>query len=418
MKNLKIALLVCLTAACLRVSPLQADTLQLNGLATYELLRRQVYIGALYLPTPQQDADVLLNDAGTPKRMELRVLVDRWSPRSFSDTWNQAISINSTPDELHKLSTEILSFTSLLPGSLEYGDQLRIDYQPDQGTTVSVNGHKMQFVPGPHFFPLLLRTWVGQRPPSTEFRQAVLKKPADSSLELNFEALSPAKERVAEVRAWESPVAAAEAQQLALAEEAARKEKEEAEKLAKAEEERTLREAALASVAAKPAGDADKEKLLQELKAKEEQARLADEKRVREQQAAALKARLAAEQLAARRAEAAKREETAQASSEDDGLQSSRADYHAGIIRKIYGNISYPKRAIQLQQEGDVLLSVRINRNGQLVSVKAERETEHSLLNRAALQAVEKVAAFDPFPDGIRGEQQEFRIPVKFRMPR
>ena len=184
---------------------LYADDLQLNGVASHEVLRRELYIGALYLPTLEHNSEVILAHPGRV-RMELRILADRWSPRGFAELWNPAININNDVAALNKWSNQIGNFTNVLPESLVYGDQLVINFIPKRGTFISVNGTQLLNIKGDAFFPLLLRTWIGLRPPSSDFKDQMLTlvkgTSGEDDLQQRFEATVPSGRRRAEVAAW------------------------------------------------------------------------------------------------------------------------------------------------------------------------------------------------------------------------
>ena len=63
----------------------------------------------------------------------------------------------------------------------------------------------------------------------------------------------------------------------------------------------------------------------------------------------------------------------------------------AMIVAEIEKRKKYPRRARQTNQEGTVMLSIRINSFGTVVSVDFAKKARSSLLNRAAMKAAEKL---------------------------
>ena len=180
------------------------DTIPLNGLATYEQLRKQYYVGALYLKQINQNADAVLGSLGV-KRMDVRIVIDKWSPRRFSQQWNQAILINNDQASLEKFSAQILAFLEMPKDNLISGDRITIDMDPELGTTVYLNNQKVFTESDNAFFNVLLNTWIGQRPPSTDFKNNILSlsmdKPATEML-VTYESLVPTDSREKVIAQW------------------------------------------------------------------------------------------------------------------------------------------------------------------------------------------------------------------------
>ena len=97
------------------------EDLTMNGLAAYEQLRKEYYIGALFLESLSSDPQVIRDMEGY-KRMDLRITADQWSPRRFAQQWNQAILINNSEEVQQQLAEEIINFTNLPIEDLIAGD--------------------------------------------------------------------------------------------------------------------------------------------------------------------------------------------------------------------------------------------------------------------------------------------------------
>ncbi|MET0378136.1 MAG: chalcone isomerase family protein, partial [Spongiibacteraceae bacterium] len=139
-----------------------ADNLQLNGIAAQEQLRKEYYIGALYLEALSRDPAAISAQSGT-KRMVLHVTADRWSPMQFAQQWNQMILINNGGATLNANVMDVLNFTSVPKGDLVAGDELAIEL--DRGASVvTLNGTTVVRTSSPNLFNMLLNTWVGARP--------------------------------------------------------------------------------------------------------------------------------------------------------------------------------------------------------------------------------------------------------------
>ncbi|MFT5575881.1 MAG: protein TonB [Bermanella sp.] len=130
-----------------------------------------------------------------PKRMDIRVLAQSWSKRRFVQQWNQLILTNNNTDTHKAHLDNIIAFASLLKDDLLAGDHLTFDLLPDEGTTIKLNGTTLLKTSDPEFFNLLLSCWIGARPPSSGFKQNVLKLPTGergTTLMASFDFTAPA----------------------------------------------------------------------------------------------------------------------------------------------------------------------------------------------------------------------------------
>lgn len=354
----------------LKSATTHAQELQLNGIAIHSELRKDFYIAALYTSVPKNSTEELLNSE-QDRRMVLRILASRWSARSFDQHWTQSILINNPSEDLSQFASTILDFTGAIGGKLVSGDEVIIDNPLGKGLTFSINGVELLQVADPDqgraFLNLLLNAWVGARPPSSNFKRDILQAPADAGdLLAIFDGLTPTDERVATIQSWS-------------AEEEPESEPESEPATAQAAQPRGPTPQQLAAARAKAAEEAAAAAAAAEAERLAEQARLAKE----------------VEELAA-------------------GLT---LLYRSNVMKLIYSRVVYPGRAIDRNQEGTVQVKVRLNKDGNLIEASLSEESEYSLLNRAALKAVEEAAPFPAAPEKLAEEEVELEIPIRFQIP-
>ena len=53
---------------------------------------------------------------------------------------------------------------------------MQLDYIPDTGTRITVNGEEKLTIPGADFFSALLHIWLGNKPVDGRLRDAMLGK--------------------------------------------------------------------------------------------------------------------------------------------------------------------------------------------------------------------------------------------------
>lgn len=68
------------------------------------------------------------------------------------------------------------------------------------------------------------------------------------------------------------------------------------------------------------------------------------------------------------------------------------------------GNLNYPDEARRKSLSGGLLLSVGINKDGSIHSIKVRQSSGHAVLDDAAKRIVELASPFSPFPAGLREE--------------
>ena len=92
-------------------------------------------------------------------------------------------------------------------------------------------------------------------------------------------------------------------------------------------------------------------------------------------------------------------------------------------MKKVFGKVVYPRRAIQREREGKVELLVSVDENGRLLEVSVDNSSGYDILDTAASKAVRKAA---PFPELTLAAREEFltddgtsyimAIPITFKL--
>jgi len=90
--------------------------------------------------------------------------------------------------------------------------------------------------------------------------------------------------------------------------------------------------------------------------------------------------------------------------------------YQDQILSLIESNKFYPKRAKKMRQEGDVIVTFTLNRDGSIQDLKVLNDTAPSLLKRAALKAIRRAATFPPFPADSDRSSWLFTYKLKYSL--
>ena len=148
--------------------------LVLNGAGVRVRFVFKVYVAALYLPARMDDAGAILRD-DRPSRLFLQMLRNL-TVEQLASSMNEALRETLTPEERLPLEPRLKQFDAIL-GTLpevRKGLQLAIDYLPQLGTVIRVNGEEKGRIPGADFNQALLRVWIGEQPRDPRLKDAML----------------------------------------------------------------------------------------------------------------------------------------------------------------------------------------------------------------------------------------------------
>ncbi|HMW18777.1 MAG TPA: chalcone isomerase family protein [Accumulibacter sp.] len=151
--------------------------LSLNGAGIRKKAVFKVYALALYLPEKRETADAALALKGT-KRISIQLLRDL-SATQFVEALQDGLTNNHSPAEMALLKDRLKQFsdTLLAIGEARSGSVLNIDWLPDSGTRLLVNGQsKGKDIAGEDFYKALLKIWLGGKPVQDDLKQALLNK--------------------------------------------------------------------------------------------------------------------------------------------------------------------------------------------------------------------------------------------------
>lgn len=152
-----------------------AATLQLNGAGVRTRAVFSVYVAALYVPQKAADAAALLAQKG-PRRITLTMLrtVDA---DTFAEALNDGLRKNHGEAQLAgwKSQIEMLNANLKAAGEAKKGDVIHLEFVPDAGTRVTVNGQvRGSAIPGEDFYAAVMRIWLGDKPVDGALKKGLL----------------------------------------------------------------------------------------------------------------------------------------------------------------------------------------------------------------------------------------------------
>ena len=149
-----------------------AGELVLNGAGIRTRVIFKLYVGALYLTEKKSAAAEVLEEKGA-KRVALTLLRDL-SGKQLNEAFEMGIQANHSAAELEPIKPRIAELLSLLTDVKE-GDVILLDFLPESGTVVSLNGTvKGKPIPGEDLYRALLRIWLGDKPVDGDLKKGML----------------------------------------------------------------------------------------------------------------------------------------------------------------------------------------------------------------------------------------------------
>jgi hypothetical protein len=152
--------------------------LLLNGAGLRTRFFFDVYVAALYLAQKQTAAAEAIALPGA-KRVALRLLRNV-SAKTLLDALNEGMQANNSAAELDALKTQLGELAALMNaiGEAKKGDSVALDFDPQSGTRVSLNGKELgKPIAGAEFYRALLRVWLGDKPVQDNLKRALLGAP-------------------------------------------------------------------------------------------------------------------------------------------------------------------------------------------------------------------------------------------------
>lgn len=416
----------------------------LNGLAIHHDLGKERFIAGLYADTLTNSAESLFNNSET-RRMEMRIVTKRYSTRRLNSMWIEGMAVNNPSTALTAQAENMVTFANILRVKLIAGDILTIDSIPGQGTTVSVNSVELGQINDENFFNMLLRTWVGPVPLSSEFRTALLSGgEADNSLLERYESIKPTAERIGAVKIWNKPAAENDiASQPTLNTADTRQKPIERTTVTSPSISDTASNTpspvkpsieasgSITSVPTGPAPEVTAPQLPQSEQTTLDSIASNSTPSVTEKPVTSNTQTTQATQPVPDTNKKPENDPIAQ-DLDDEFLDEEdleedlpvltaesllgRQLYHSSLMKWTYKYLRYPQRARKRGQEGSVRLSVVIDRNGNVKAVETVQKSRYALLNKEAAGAIKRADPFPPMPDNVKGDEFSFSLPIVFRI--
>ena len=149
--------------------------LVLNGAGIRTRAIFKVYVAGLYVPQKANNAAALLAQKG-PRRVSITMLrnVDA---DTFSGALSEGLQKNLSEAQFagFKAQIDTLSGNFKAAGEAKKGDVIHLEFTPEAGTRVVVNGKAQgSAIAGEDFYAALLRIWIGDKPVDADLKKGLV----------------------------------------------------------------------------------------------------------------------------------------------------------------------------------------------------------------------------------------------------
>lgn len=148
--------------------------LQLNGGGIRSKWFFKIYVAGLYLTHKQTSAEAII-DESRENRIVLHMLRELTSEKLYG-AFKEGIEANNDQDVLLAIGTQMQQMEQIFEAVevVKKGDIITLDFQPDNGTKIIVNGTERGVIAGTGFNRALLKVWLGKQPVQDDLKKGML----------------------------------------------------------------------------------------------------------------------------------------------------------------------------------------------------------------------------------------------------
>lgn len=149
--------------------------LKLNGAGVRTKVIFKVYAAGLYLTEKKTSVADVLATSG-PRRVAITMLREV-SSEDFGKAFMDGLNNNTDKNERTRILPQTTKFGEVFAQipALKKGDQLTLDWTPNEGTQCYLNGKKIgELMPEVAFYNAVLRIWLGEHPVDSSLKPALL----------------------------------------------------------------------------------------------------------------------------------------------------------------------------------------------------------------------------------------------------
>lgn len=148
------------------------EVLHLNGAGIRTKFFFKIYVAALYATETSNNPDNLLNSTSA-RRMVMHMLYDEVEKEKLVKGWTEGFDKNMGAADYIAMKPRMMRFNDMFR-TLHKNDIVLIDYIPNTGTRVTINGEEKGVIEGADFFRAVLSVWIGKEPATEDMKEGLL----------------------------------------------------------------------------------------------------------------------------------------------------------------------------------------------------------------------------------------------------
>lgn len=149
--------------------------LVLNGAGLRTRAIFKVYVAALYVPQKASNAAALLAQKGP--RLVAITMLRNVDADTFVNALSEGLKNNHSEAQMAAMKPQVdaLAANFKAAGEAKKGDVIHLEFVPDTGTRLTINGQpRGTAIAGEEFFSALLRVWLGDKPVDGDLKKGMV----------------------------------------------------------------------------------------------------------------------------------------------------------------------------------------------------------------------------------------------------
>lgn len=98
------------------------------------------------------------------------------------------------------------------------------------------------------------------------------------------------------------------------------------------------------------------------------------------------------------------------------GAETAKSKYFSLVVQTIHKNKRYPRQAYSLNQEGKVVVRLKLDKKGKVLEVEVLEKAPFKSLTNASLETINSIKNFPPIPDELQVDDITLRIPIEYKI--
>lgn len=98
------------------------------------------------------------------------------------------------------------------------------------------------------------------------------------------------------------------------------------------------------------------------------------------------------------------------------GFDDPKIRYRGMVYQLVNSKKKYPRKARSLQQEGTVVVKIKLSKSGKLLKVEIVESSSYSILKEATLDAIKDIDKFPEIPNELGLDEITFSLPFEYEL--